>query len=99
MHMHPRSREDNFLNNLRPVPVVVVQQEIVDRVGFEPTTSANFLRDDYYNLKGIVVERELFRSHSLHFEFPRVVLCLMSRKIYASSLTLIPFLHLLQAQS
>jgi hypothetical protein len=40
--MHPRSREDDFLNNLRPVPVVV-QQEKVDRVGlFEPTTSAQF---------------------------------------------------------
>jgi hypothetical protein len=37
--MHPRSREDDFLNNLRSVPVVV-QQIKVDRVGFEPTTSA-----------------------------------------------------------
>jgi hypothetical protein len=38
--MHPRSWGKNFLNNLRPVPVVVVQQIKMDRViGFEPITS------------------------------------------------------------
>jgi hypothetical protein len=41
MHMHPRAKEDDFLNNLRSVPVVV-QQEKVEWVGFEPTTSAFF---------------------------------------------------------
>ena len=25
--MHPRSREDDFLNNVRPVPVVVQQEK------------------------------------------------------------------------
>ena len=39
MHTHPGSWGENFLNNLRPIPVFV-QQEKVDRVGFEPTTSA-----------------------------------------------------------
>ena len=39
--MHPRSCDENyFLNNLRPV-LVLVQQGKVDRVdGFEPMTSA-----------------------------------------------------------
>jgi hypothetical protein len=39
MHMHPRSWGENFLNNVRPV-LIVVQQKEMDRVGFEPTTSA-----------------------------------------------------------
>ncbi len=40
MHMHPRAKEDDFLNNLRPVPVAVVQQIKMDKVmGFELTTS------------------------------------------------------------
>jgi len=37
--MHLRSGGENFLNNLLPVPVFPEQEEM-DWVGFEPTTSA-----------------------------------------------------------
>jgi len=37
--MHLRSWGENFLNNLLPVPEFPEQEEM-DRVGFEPTTSA-----------------------------------------------------------
>jgi hypothetical protein len=36
--MHLRSWGENFLNNLLPVPVFPEQEEM-DRVGVEPTTS------------------------------------------------------------
>ena len=41
MHMHyaPKVMGENFLNNLRPVPIVPSQGKM-DQVGFEPTTSA-----------------------------------------------------------
>jgi hypothetical protein len=65
--MHPRSREDDFLNNLRPVPVVV-QQEKVDRVGlFEPTTSAMYI----LLINHLVI---IFTFVFLHMKIPRIII-------------------------
>ena len=76
MHIHPRSQGENFLNNLRPVPVVLKQQN-VDRVGVEPTTSAHhYLSLGYctcYLKAQQAKERQLLKPLPVHFFFLHVL--------------------------